>query len=158
MSAEIINIAERMRSVERLPRFVRRPHALPGFEITERDEEILKIVAHNRFATSAHIIALVGALFPETSADKILRRLQRFYHAGFLSRPKAQVEAYKAGGGSKPIVYSLGNKGIELLAAKFNFRRVAVDWTAKARTAVRGEIDHALEITDFMVALEADPK
>src|SRR2546423_1085077 len=33
-------------------------------------------------------------------------------------------------------------------------RRPPVDWTAKARTSVRGEIDHALEITEFMVALE----
>ena len=51
-------------------------------------------------------------------------------------------------------MYALGNKGIDHLAAKFGFRRASVDWTAKARTAVRGEIDHALEITEFMVALE----
>src|SRR5439155_1479042 len=36
----------------------------------------------------------------------------------------------------------------------FNFRRASVDWQAKSRTAVRGEIDHALEITEFMIGLE----
>ena len=139
---------------ERLPRFVRRPRALPEFQITERDEEILKIVARHRFATSAHIVALIEALFPGASDQQVLRRLQYLFHGGYLSRPKAQVDTYKAGGGSRPIVYAPGNKGIDLLAAKFNFRRASVDWQAKARTAVRGEIDHALEITDFMVALD----
>jgi hypothetical protein len=64
------------------------------------------------------------------------------------------VDTYRAGGGSRPIVYALGNHGIDLLAAKFNFRRASVDWQAKSRTAVRGEIDHALEITQFMIGLE----
>jgi Replication-relaxation len=148
MSATIIDITSR------LPRFQRRPRLLPAFEITERDEDALKIVARHRFITSTQIIALLRTLYEDCSDQQILRRLQLLYHAGFLSRPKAQVETYKAGGGSRPIVYSLGNKGIELLAAKHGFRRVSVDWTAKARTAVRGEIDHALEITEFMAALE----
>jgi len=141
-------------TVERLPRFVRRPREMPAFEITERDEEILKIAGRHRFVTSAHIVALIDALYPSSSEQQVLRRLQFLFHSGHLSRPKAQVDTYKAGGGSRPIVYAIGNHGIDLLAAKFNFRRASVDWQAKARTAVRGEIDHALEITDFMVALE----
>src|SRR3954447_21348801 len=48
----------------------------------------------------------------------------------------------------------LGNRGADLLAQKYSWRRAAVDWTAKARTAKRGEIKHAIEITDFMVALD----
>jgi hypothetical protein len=139
---------------ERLPRFERRPRAIPGFELTERDEEILKLVARHRFITSAHIIALIDAMFPGSSEQQVLRRLHLLYHSGHVARPKAQVDAYKAGGGARPIVYALGNKGIDLLAAKHNFRRASVDWTAKARTAVRGEIEHALEITDVMVALD----
>jgi hypothetical protein len=141
-------------TIERLPRFVRQPRAIPGFELTDRDGEILKIVARHRFITSAQIIALVLAIVPASSEQKLLRRLHYLFHAGFLSRPKAQVDSYRAGGGSRPITYAIGNKGIDHLAANFGFRRAAVDWTAKARTAIRGEIDHALEMTEFMVALE----
>ena len=140
--------------VERLPRFERRPRDIRAFEITERDEAILQAVAHHRFITSAQIVALIAAMFPDSSEQQVLRRLHLLYHAGYVTRPKAQVDVHKAGGGSRPITYALGNKGIDYLAAKFGFRRAAVDWTAKARTAVRGEIDHALEITDFMVGLE----
>lgn len=138
----------------RLPRFERRPRALPGLDITERDEEILKLVARHRFITSAQIIQLIVATIPEASEQRLLRRLHRLYHAGHLSRPRAQIDVYKAGGGSRPIVYTLGNKGSELLAAKHGFRRASVDWTAKARTAVRGEIDHAIEISEVMTTLE----
>jgi hypothetical protein len=141
-------------TAERLPRFQRKRSAIPAFEITDRDEEILKIVARHRFVTSAQITALIDAIYPDASEQQILRRLQLLFHSGHLSRPKAQVDAYRAGGGARPMVYSLGNRGIDLLAAKHGFRRVSVDWTAKARTAIRGEIDHALEITEFMVALE----
>jgi hypothetical protein len=48
------------------------------------------------------------------------------------------------------MVYILGNKGIDLLAANYGFRRSSADWTTKARTASRGAIEHALEVTDFM--------
>jgi hypothetical protein len=141
-------------TAERLPRFVRQPRALPEFQITERDEEILKIAARHRYVTSAHVVALIEAIFPGSSEQQVLRRLQFLFHSGHLSRPKAQVDTYKAGGGSRPLVYAIGNRGIDLLAAKFNFRRASVDWQQKARTAVRGEIEHGCEITDFMVAAE----
>lgn len=141
-------------STERLPRFVRQPRALPDVQITARDEDIIQMVARHRFITSAQIIELLAAMLPGGSEQQVLRRLQYLFHGNFLSRPKAQVDSYKAGGGSRPIVYALGNRGIDLLAGKYNFRRASVDWTAKARTAIRGEIDHTLEITQFMVALD----
>src|SRR5258708_9485995 len=96
-------------TAERLPRFIRKPREIPGFEITERDEEILKIVARHRFATSAHIVALIDAIFPESSEQQVLRRLQFLFHSAHLSRPKAQVDVHKAGGGSRPITYTIGN-------------------------------------------------
>ena len=136
----------------RRPRFERAEG--PGFVLTERDEDIIKLVARHRFMRSTHIIALIAATHPGSSEQQIVRRLRHLFDAGYLSRPKAQVDQYRAGAGSSPMVYILGNHGIALLAAKFGFRRAAVDWTAKARTAKRGEIEHAIEVTDVMVALD----
>jgi hypothetical protein len=140
-------------AAERLPRFERKRTAIPNFEVTSRDEEIIRIVARHRFARSYHIIGLLAAGDPSTSEQQIKRRLQLLFHGDYLSRPKVQVESYRAGAGSRPMVYILGNKGIDLLAAKYGFRRSSADWTTKARTASRGAIEHALEVTDFMVAL-----
>jgi hypothetical protein len=96
---------------------------------------------------------LIQALHPGASEQQILRRLEGLYHKRHLSRPLKQLEAYRAGAGSRPIAYMLGNRGADLLAQKYDWRRTKVDWTAKARTTTRGEIEHAIEITDFMVAL-----
>ena len=57
------------------------------------------------------------------------------FHAGYLARPKAQLENYRAGAGSAPMLYCIGNAGADLLTSKHGFRRTAVDWTSKARTA-----------------------
>jgi hypothetical protein len=140
-------------AAERLPRFERKPGDIPNFEITARDEEIIRIVARHRFVRSYQIIDLIAAADPSSSEQRIKRRLQLLFHGDYLSRPKVQVDSYRAGAGSRPMVYILGNKGIDLLAAKYGFRRSSADWTTKARTATRGTIDHALEVADFMVAL-----
>jgi hypothetical protein len=139
----------------RKPRFRRRPNAISRrFRITPRDEEIIRIVGRHRIARSTHIIALIQAMHPGASEQQLLRRLEALYHRRYLSRPRAQLDAYHAGAGSRPIAYLLGNNGADLLTQKYGWRRAAVDWTAKARTATRGEIEHAIEITDFMVRLD----
>lgn len=139
----------------RTPRFRRKPAAVaPGFTITERDEEIMLIVARHRVARSQHVIDLIRSAHPRASQQQILRRLGAMYHRGYLARPRAQLDTYRAGAGSRPIAYILGNRGADLVAQKYRLRRAAVDWTSKARTASRGDIEHALEVTDFMVALD----
>jgi hypothetical protein len=142
-------------TTERKPRFERKPSLIPrGFRITVRDEEVLLAVARYRIARSTHITALIQTAHAGASEQQILRRLEGLYHKRYLSRPPAQLETYRAGAGSRPIAYMLGNRGADLLTRKYGWRRAAVDWTAKARTATRGEIEHAIEITDFMVALD----
>src|ERR1051326_651272 len=142
-----------MKTGERLPRYRRRPRAIRRFRVMPRDEEIIRIVARHRFIPSTHIIALIRATDPEASEQNLTRRLQLLFHGDYLSRPLIQVEIHKAGGGSRPVVVILGNKGIALLAEKYGFRKSSADWTSKARTASRIAIEHALEVTDFMVAL-----
>ena len=117
--------------VARKPPF-QRVELSTGFEITDRDITIIKMVTARHFIRSSDIISLLGG-----SPQKILRRLDQLYHRGFLQRPGAQVEWYRAGSGSRPLVYSLGNHRIDLLVERYGYRRSAVDWTAKARTVKR---------------------
>src|SRR4051812_30413999 len=88
----------------RLHRFKRIP-SVASLKLTERDQEIIKLVHQHRFLRSSNIIALIGG-----SSQQILRRLQLLFHYGFLERPRAQLDYYHQGG-SRPIVYGLGNKG-----------------------------------------------
>lgn len=135
-------------AVQRKPRY--RRTGIDAYEITERDVDIIKHIARHRFMRSTHI----DQLFPEASWDNLRRRLDILFQSDHLQRPRSQRERFKVGGGSPAIVYALGNRGADLLATEAGFRRSSVDWTAKARDVSRFEIDHALEVTDFMVRLE----
>lgn len=130
---------------ERRSRFEReRP---PGLGITERDLAIMRTTARHRFVRSTH----VQALMPDEPAAKILRRLHKLYHNGYVDRPRAQIDYHRKGGGSKPMVYGLTSRGERLLAAetgKSPKRRKA--------GAMRLSLEHALAVTDVMVSLEQD--
>jgi Replication-relaxation len=130
----------------RRPRFSRA--APPAFQITERDVEIVRQVARHRFLRSTHISQLLDA-----SHKKILERLSPLYHAGYLDRPRAQLEYHVRGGGSAPLVYALGNRGAQLLAARDGYGAADVDWAYKNSETGREFILHTLAIADVRVAL-----
>jgi len=132
---------------KRLTRFQRTPGQIKQFQLTERDFEIIRHVSRHRFLRSTHIMALLNG-----SAQQILRRLQLLYHAGYLDRPREQIEYYQQG--SKPMAYGLGNKGAALLAQQDGIPRGKLDWTAKNREVGPVFLHHTLAVADCMVALE----
>jgi Replication-relaxation len=136
---------------ERLPRYKRKPGAIRNFDVTQRDEQIVLLVARHRFIRSDQIAQLLKAANPTTSAQNVSRRLQLLFHDNFLGRITIESDRIKPG--SAPDICMLGNKGIDLLANKYGFRRSSADWTSKARTAADLHVAHALEVTNFMVAL-----
>ena len=132
-------------SPQRRPRFRRVVTA--AITPTDRDVEIIRTVHRFRFVRSTHLSSLTGA-----SYKPLMRRLQLLYHNQYLDRPRAQIE-YFGPGGSKPMVYALGNRGADMLAKLDGERRAKVDWTAKNRESGRLFIEHTLLIADVMIAL-----
>jgi len=131
----------------RLPRFKRAAVVVP-IKLTERDGEIIRLVHRNRFLRSSHIVSLIGG-----SPQQLLRRLKLLYHHGFLERPRAQLDYYHQGG-SHHMVYGLGNKGASLLKRENGVTARPLPWSEKNRSVSRLYIEHALLVSDFMVALE----
>jgi hypothetical protein len=131
----------------RLPRFARSP-AIRPLHLTERDRDIIRLVARHRFLRSTHVTTLAGG-----SAQQILRRLQLLYHHGFLERPEAQLFNHYYKQGCQSFVYGLGNKAAPLLGlGQDQVCRVRL---AEKNTSVRHEyLEHALLVSDVMVALE----
>ena len=134
-------------SATRFPRFRRAPVNL-RLEVTDRDREILRQVQRHRFLRSSHLVALLGG-----ARQTILRRLQRLYHAGYLERPRAQLDYFNRGG-SRTMVYGVGQKGANLLKPESEGSRHQPNWRGKNRDVGRQFLEHALLTTDFMVALE----
>ncbi len=115
----------------------------PTIVPTERDVAIMHAIDQNRFLRSTHIADLYG----DDSKVKLLRRLHKLYHNGYLDRPLAQLDYYQLGGGSKPLVYGITSKGSALLASKRGRGARRIE-----NRASRVFLDHTLEIADFMVA------
>lgn len=131
----------------RRPRF-RRASEPPAFRLTEDDVAIVRLLARHRFLRSNHISALAGR-----SLDRTNYRLNRLFHAGYIDRPRAQLDYYPTAG-SPPIAYALADRGARLLIQRDGFDFANVEWSRKNREAGRPFIEHQLEIMDFLVALQ----
>src|ERR1700682_5451722 len=92
----------------RRPRF-RRASEPPAFRVTDDDLEIIREIEPHRFVRSPHVAALVGR-----SLDRTNDRLCRLFHAGYIDRPRAQLDYYPTAG-SAPMVYALADRGAQLL-------------------------------------------
>jgi len=116
-------------------------------ELNERDREIIRLVHRHRFLRSHQIVALIGK-----SPQPILRRLQLLYHHGYLERPRAQLDYYHRGG-SRSIVYGVGSKGTAILKGELG-EDSSLRWGEKNRAAGRMFLEHALLVSEVMVAIE----
>jgi len=117
-------------------------------ELTPRDAEILRLLRRHRFLRSNHIAALLG-----DSRQQLLRRLQKLYHHGYVERPLCQLDYFRRGG-SLAMVYGLGNRGAAVLLRTENSVPVRLNWNIRNRSATRLFLDHALMISEILVALE----
>lgn len=131
----------------RLPRF-RRESTIPQIELTARDRHIIRLVHRHRFLRSHQISSLVGGSLQHAS-----RRLKLLFHHGYLERPRAQLTYYYQGG-SRSIVYGLGNKGGALLKQELGNSFREVSWGDKNHSIGRMFLEHALLVSDVMVTLE----
>lgn len=132
-------------SASRRPRFCRASDA-PAFRLTRDDIAIILHIARHRFLRSSHVAALV-----RRSVDRTNDRLCHLYHAGYVERPRAQLDYYPTNG-SAPIVYALADRGARVLREREGIDLPHVDWSRKNREVGRPFIEHQLEIADFEVA------
>ena len=131
----------------RLPRFRRVSDEIRVMELTPRDAEIVRVVSQHRFLRSDQIAMLAGG-----SAQQVSRRLQLLFHHGYLDRPRSQLDYFHRGG-SKSIIYGLGNNGAKLLAGNGAVNR-RWDWNDRNQSAKRLHLHHTLLVSEVMVLLD----
>lgn len=129
----------------RRPRFLRASDS-PTFRVTNDDIEIIRHIARHRFLRSTHVAAFVGR-----SLDRTNDRLCHLFHAGYVDRPRAQLDHYPTKG-SAPMVYALADRGARLLREHGEIDLSGIDRGRKNLEAGRPFIEHQLEIADFEVA------
>jgi hypothetical protein len=79
--------------------------------------------------------------------------MQLLYHHGFLERPRAQIDYYHEGG-SRQMVYGLGNKGGKLKKKALGVTAPRHRWGEKNRSVGRIYLEHALLVSDVTAAIE----
>src|SRR5437588_11614846 len=131
----------------RQPRF-RRAAEPPPFRLTDDDVEIVRAVARHRLIRSTHIATLIGRSLHRTND-----RLMRLFHAGYVDRPRAQLDRFPTSG-TAPMVYALADRGARLLCDREGIACGGAEWSRKNREAGRPFIEHQVEIANFQVALE----
>jgi hypothetical protein len=131
----------------RLPRFRRAPEP-PAFRLTEDDVAIIRQVARHRLIRSTDIAALVGR-----SLDRTNDRLRLLFHAGYVDRPRAQLDRFPTEG-TAPMIYALADRGARLLCDREGLCCGTGDWSYNNRRAGRPFIEHQIEIVNFQVALQ----
>jgi hypothetical protein len=117
------------------------------FRLTDDDVEIIRHIARHRFLRSTHIAQLVGR-----SLDRTNDRLERLFHAGYVDRPRAQMDRFPVG--SAPMVYALADRGARLLRQTDGLTFRNVEWSRKNRELHRPFIEHQIEIVNFQVAVQ----
>ena len=132
------------------PRF-RREGAPPHVALTDDDLAVLRCVYRHRFVRADDLYRL----FANRSPDRLSRRLTLLFRAEFLDRPIAQVDRYKEGG-SRPLVYGLGNAGARYLKEKLGTPIGATDWRSRNRSYTRENLDHTLAVSKFLIDVELE--
>ena len=138
-------VSARTDTQKRLPRF-RRVEDIGHFEIVDDDVELLSAIGRYRVVQSIHL----DALFPHRSRQKLRRRLQRYFHAGLIARPRCQISTMLDRKGSQAIACTLTRKGAALITA----RSPGIAVRLKADDTKQSQLAHTLGVTDALVALE----
>lgn len=118
-----------------------RPARPKPIRITERDLDVLEMVAACRVLTTEHIQAL---FFP--SMHQTYARLRALYDHALLDRQFRGLYIDKM---NSPIMYVIDKQGVELLQTT---RNPNISWNPDRKDVSQNFLDHALAINDVRVA------
>ena len=117
--------------VHRHKKFERSKEPPGQLRIQPRDLELLRDIAEYQFLDMEQILALYGG-----GMRNLQRRLRYMYHLGIVDRPAAQ-KSLPAG---SFLIYSLGDKGRELLSRKEFVRRKEVGFPYLAHAMMISQV------------------
>lgn len=117
----------------------------PPMQLTQRDRQVINAVYEYRFLRREQIQML---FFPSQNTTN--RRLQHLYQHGFLKRHLPPVQL---GEGREQAIYSLDERGADLIAVEKDIDRGDIQWRGKDNQASFLFLNHTLHINDFRIAM-----
>jgi DNA-binding HxlR family transcriptional regulator len=127
---------------QRLPK-KKRAKKPPAFQMTERDIELVRALAKYRYL----LIDQIDWLFPDSSKDKLTRRLNLLFHHGYLNREKlAEV--------GNQYIYGMREKGARLLSEHDDVTRDKIAWKRHQNQVKPAHIRHLLDVNSAVIAFD----
>lgn len=114
-------------------------------QLTQRDRQVIQAVYEYRFLRRDQIQALF--FLSQNTAN---RRLQYLFQHGFLKRHLPPVQL---GEGRPQAIYSLDERGADLIAIEQGIDRAEVRWRKKDNQAQFFFLEHTLYINDFRIGI-----
>jgi hypothetical protein len=131
-------------------KFIRHPEMYP-LQLQKRDLEILFLVYDYRFIQSDQVVKLI-----QGSERKILERLQKLFHHGYLERLCDRRIRTRAG--SEKMVYTVTSQAAELLITELDIPPSKVNWASRNRSITERHIQHTLMIAKFRATMALVPE
>jgi hypothetical protein len=119
----------------------------PNIKLQPRDIRIIDLVYTHRLLSSEQIYALIDG-----SITKLKRRLQKLWLNKYLERPPDQ-EVLRVRGDLRYLIYSLGQKGAEVLAAEKGYDIAKLNWVQRSEVKFPFII-HNLFVSEFFTCLK----
>lgn len=123
------------------------PKDAPNVAITSDDDNILLEVYRHDIIDANTIYALLAP----RPIDKVRRRLRKLHHNQYLQRLSQIEQIYVPGGGSMPVAYTLGIKGVRRLAEAYGLSAKPDRYRDRNKKLSAQHVLHALEQTRFLV-------
>jgi len=126
--------------------FKRATDNLPPFALTERDLDILELVADYRLLNTPQIQALIMG-HPRSLSS----RLSRLFHHGYVDRPIHQLQLRIES--RSPLIYSLSVKGARTLAEQRSRHDLLAGLFRKAAQVKSPYLAHTVMVSQFRACL-----
>ena len=124
------------------------PREAPNVAITEDDDLILwEVYRHDIIDANA-----IYMLLAPRSVDKVRRRLRKLHLNNYLQRLAQIEQIHVPGGGSLPVAYTLGPKGVQRLKEAYGLTAKPDRYRDRGKTLSAQYVQHALEQTRFLVS------
>jgi len=119
----------------------------PNIRVQPRGIRILDLVFRHRLLSSKQLYALING-----SRTKLKRRLQKLWLNRYLERPPDQ-KVLRVRGDLRYLVYSLGQKGAEILAAEKGYDIAKLNWVQRSEVKFPF-IQHNLFVSQIFTCLK----
>ena len=119
-------------------KFIRDPERYP-LQLNKRDLDILHLIYDYRFIPSDHITSLISG-----SDRKILERLQKLFHHGYVDR--LADRRIRTRSGSEKMTYAITKKAADLLSGELGIELSKINWAYRNRSVTERHIKHTLMI------------